>query len=300
MAGLVDWRVIESMTGWAIHKSDEEVDHWNEGAAGWDRRTEFEKAFTQAQVAALDILSTDTVLDACCGTGRLTIPLARRAKSVTGLDAGQNMLDYCADYACREGLDNVRTIPVSNWHDVRPGVDFPLHDVVVACISPASSDIIKLSQCARRQCYSLSFNTPYKFMNVLASLFSGVNDRWPSDSSNRLEDLQLSKYDTCRLFGVNVPFNILFDAGASPTIQYVTGGWSYRGATRKDVCEYLAGFGEVPLSKTELFQANVDKYLTRDETGGYVYRTPDAQMYVLGWDPNDVDAERAEQTWAKY
>ncbi len=300
MAGLVDWRVIESMTGWAIHKSSEEADRWDDGAAEWGRRTEFEEAFTQAQIAALDILPTDAVLDACCGTGRLTIPLARRARSVTGLDAGQNMLDYCAGYARREGLDNVRTILVSNWHDAQPGIDFPVHDVVLACISPASSDIIKLSQCARRQCYSLSFNTPYKFMNVLASLFSGVNDRWPSDSSERLEDMQLSKYDTCRLFGVNVPFNILFDAGASPTIQYVTGGWSYCGSTREDVYEYLAGFGEVPPSKIDLFRSNVDKHLEYNEAEGYVYRTPDAQMYVLGWNPSDVDVERAEQTWAKY
>lgn len=48
MDGIVNWRTFEKMTNWAVSKSDEDARRW----------------------------------DACCGTGRLTLPLARKAKHV--------------------------------------------------------------------------------------------------------------------------------------------------------------------------------------------------------------------------
>lgn len=50
-----------------------------------------------------------TVVDVGAGTGRLTFPLARRAKSVIAVDISAAMCDRLMERAREAGLDNVRT-----------------------------------------------------------------------------------------------------------------------------------------------------------------------------------------------
>ena len=53
MDGIVNWRTFEKMTNWAVSKSDEDARRWDAGADGWQKRIDFEKKFSQAQVDAL-------------------------------------------------------------------------------------------------------------------------------------------------------------------------------------------------------------------------------------------------------
>ena len=279
MDGLVNWRALEKMTGWATRTGEEQIEMWDRGAANWNRRIEFEKEFTQRQVDAMDLRPEDTVLDACCGTGRVTIPMARKVKKVTALDAGTHMLEYCRDNARKAGLTNVETLQL-NWHKATPGVDFPKHDVVVACISPAQADIVKLSSAATRYCYYLSFSKPIAFRHVMAELFEGCSEQWDRVAKE-------SREENPRLLGMNVPFNILYDLGANPTLTYADGGWEYEGADREEIYAFLAGFGQIQPGKEEVFRANADKRIITLDNGRvrYVTRT---QMFVLGWDPNEL------------
>ncbi len=284
--GIVNWRILEKMTGWAVSTGDEEVAYWDTWAEGWDKRMEFEKEFTQRQVDALKLSAEDTVLDACCGTGRLTIPMAKRAKQVTGLDSGADMLERCRQNAQKEGLTNVSIIQVSNWHRVTPGVDFPKHDIVVACISPAQADIVKLSSAATKYCYSLSFSKPIAYRHVLADLFAGATSEWLDNLEEKMKELSNTSHDI-RELGMNVPFNILYDLGANPTVNYVDGGWEYEADTKEEVYAFLSNLGEVLPGKEEIFRNNVNKKLHLMPNGRYRYITR-TQMYVLGWDPNEL------------
>lgn len=69
--------------------------------------TELDKTFSDTEISyVLDRLSIhDEVLDIGCGTGRITLPLARHVGSVTGLDMSQAMLDQAAIKAAAAGLD---------------------------------------------------------------------------------------------------------------------------------------------------------------------------------------------------
>ena len=87
--------------------------------------------------------------------------------------------------------------------------------------------------------------------------------------------------------GLNVPFNLLYDAGANPEVSYVDGGWEHEAETREALYEYLAGFGEVPQEKWERFTRNCDIRIEKTSEGTYRYFAP-TQMYVLGWDPNQL------------
>ncbi len=292
MTGIVNWRLLEKVSGWANRMQDEsEPASWDATAEDWNKRIAFEQEFTARQAAALDLLPTDTVLDACCGPGRLTIPLARRVRQVTALDAGKNMLRFCAENAAKAGVTNVQTLHVANWHKVTPGVDFPQHDVVVACISPAQADIVKLSRAATRFCYSLSFSQPYAYRHVMYELFNGVTAEW-QNGQERLASMELGHPDLGqRVLGLNVAFNILFDLGANPTVNYVDGGWEYEAATREEVYRYLATLGNILPGKEQQFRLNADQRIVELESGRYRFSAL-TQMYVLGWDPNQLDWEK--------
>lgn len=59
-------------------------------------------------VARQKISANERVLDVACGSGNLTIPAARRAAQVTGLDIAPNLLEQARALANYEGLRNVR------------------------------------------------------------------------------------------------------------------------------------------------------------------------------------------------
>lgn len=59
-------------------------------------------------VARQKITARENVLDVACGSGNLTIPAARRATQVTGLDIAPNLLEQGRTVALYEGLRNVQ------------------------------------------------------------------------------------------------------------------------------------------------------------------------------------------------
>lgn len=50
------------------------------------------------------------VLDLACGTGALTLALAKHAQSVTGVDRSPRMLDFAEKRRARKGVSNVRFV----------------------------------------------------------------------------------------------------------------------------------------------------------------------------------------------
>jgi SAM-dependent methyltransferase len=81
-----------------------------------------------------------TVLDIGCGPGTLTIPLAKRAASVTALDISSEMLKRLKENAGKDGLENIRCVN-SSWQEAFAGGQPGRHDVVVASRSLMSADI---------------------------------------------------------------------------------------------------------------------------------------------------------------
>ena len=283
---IIDWLKLEEQTGWAQNKGDEAVPMWDRGADGWQRRIEFEKDFTQAQVdACTRIDSTTTVLDACCGTGRTAIPFARKAKHVYAIDGGEHMLMHCRRNAEAEGLTNITVSQIPNWHTCMPGKEIPKADIAVSVIGPPQADILKFSECASRYCYFLFFTKdPYRF--VMAELFDGVNAEWEA----RKREMRpagpggLSKAQ----LPLTIQFNILTELGAFPTVTYADGAWAHESPSKEELCDYLRGFGQVDEKCEEQFRMNCDKRITQMENGMYRYAY-ESQMYVLGWDPNELD-----------
>jgi SAM-dependent methyltransferase len=97
-----------------------------------------------------------TVLDIGCGPGTLTILLAKKTKTVTGLDIAAQMLKHLKDNAAQEHLNNISYIN-ADWDDAISSNLVEPHDVVVAsrCLHPVDikSSFARLSSIARHSVY---------------------------------------------------------------------------------------------------------------------------------------------------
>ena len=83
---------------------------------------------------------------------------------------------------------------------------------------------------------------------------------------------------------------MLYQYGANPTVDYVDGGWKYEADTAEEVYRYLAGFSHdgVPKDRWSVFCSNCDKRMEKTPEGIYRYFAK-TQMYILGWDPSEID-----------
>jgi 23S rRNA (uracil1939-C5)-methyltransferase len=57
-------------------------------------------------IQLLDLEATDRVLDLFCGLGNFSLPLARQAEQVVGVEGSPDMIQRARDNARRNGIDN--------------------------------------------------------------------------------------------------------------------------------------------------------------------------------------------------
>lgn len=103
-------------------------------------------------VSKIKLGEEDTVLDIGCGNGAITIPLAKKAKSVTALDSSDKMLEILRENVAAENLTNIKYINQDIEHV--DADELGPHDVVVASrsisgladIKPALEKINQIAQ----------------------------------------------------------------------------------------------------------------------------------------------------------
>ena len=89
-------------------KKDRSKD-WNKAAPNFGKSAKKDDYHTKL-IERIDVTKDDTLLDLGCGEGSITIPLAKKAKSVTGVDSAYKMLEILNEKAQRENVDNIKTI----------------------------------------------------------------------------------------------------------------------------------------------------------------------------------------------
>jgi 2-polyprenyl-3-methyl-5-hydroxy-6-metoxy-1,4-benzoquinol methylase len=93
-------------------RSNEKRD-FDKEAAAWDEnpaRVKLADDVAAAMTRQVPLNGAMEVVDFGCGTGLLTLRLAPRVRSITGVDSSQGMLDVLAAKVAREKLANVRTL----------------------------------------------------------------------------------------------------------------------------------------------------------------------------------------------
>jgi SAM-dependent methyltransferase len=146
----IDWNAL-----WAADSSHSnwnktsQKDLWNKRAASFSQRInrvmagreELDKDdYISKMLAKIEVKPEWSVLDIGCGPGTLSIPLAKKAKSVTALDISSEMLKHLRANSVSNNLTNIRYIN-SAYQDAFKENLVEKVDVVVASRSLMSGDM---------------------------------------------------------------------------------------------------------------------------------------------------------------
>jgi SAM-dependent methyltransferase len=251
---------------------------WDDHAAFYDQMAKMEARFTLNQINCFDTDPYDSVLDVGCGPGRITVPMASRAKRVTALDSSSKMLEYCMKNVKEAGLTNV-TPKLLDWHEVEPGKNLEQHDIVICSRSPGMKDIMKLSKLARKYVVLINWsnNAPCIPM-IVGFLFDGTEEE--DDEKQRV------KY-SCRdrRLGNNLLYNRIYDLGFNPNLKIVEDGFTKDFNSREEAYEDLRRLRpNMPANKMPIFKKNVDKFLAENPDGSFTYLAK-TKTVVVWWKP---------------
>ncbi|MGM9533913.1 MAG: class I SAM-dependent methyltransferase [Intestinibacter sp.] len=277
MKSIINWKELQAIASQRPPQPEKntkkpEVNMWDNIATFYNKMNKMEREYTLKQLKYIDISPEDTVLDVCCGAGRLSVPIAKIAKHVTGLDSSKEMLKYFKQNVEEAGLDNVDTI-FMDWNDVVPGENVQKHDIVIASRNGAIQDFEKLSALANKYVVVLCWANAPSIPEITGYLFEGTG------LDNKVH------FNKDRRLGYNVMFNMLYDLGYDANINVVDDGYTQTYNSREEAYEDLRNLKpEMSDDKMDIFKKNVDKFLTENEDGTVTYLCK-TKTYVLGWKP---------------
>ena len=122
----IDWAYF-----WAkkLEAKKDRTKDWNKAAPNFGKSAKKDDYHTKL-IERIDVSENDTLLDLGCGEGSITIPLAKMAKSVTGVDSAYKMLEILNEKAKKDNIRNITTIE-EDLTKITIG-NVGKHDIVVA------------------------------------------------------------------------------------------------------------------------------------------------------------------------
>jgi len=201
--GLIKWDELWKFKLLTSHRIElGNTSYWDKRATGFNENMAQMQDLTKNQLDRMQLLPEYTVLDIGAGTGRLTIPVAKRVKQVTAVEPSANMFALLKSNAKKENIHNI--VPInSSCEELNASNGVHPHDVVLASFSLFMVDIANALQ----------------KMNALANkrvyLFSSAS-KWIS------EELQKIVYDDTMPFTSGdyiYVYNILHDLGILANVE---------------------------------------------------------------------------------
>jgi SAM-dependent methyltransferase len=184
MSGIINWNELwkASHHNGFHHHGENLADHWDRRAKEFNRKVMRHKERSESQIASLGLSPEDTVLDIGAGTGRLAIPMAKIARSVTALDQSSGMLDCLKENMSTEGIANIQILQKS-WQDVSLD-EIPPHDVVLSSNSLGVFDLqealTKMNDLAVKAVYIFTFTNRTRDDGFRNSLLPKHHHRAPN------------------------------------------------------------------------------------------------------------------------
>ncbi len=135
----IDWNTLRSnalaQKGW----QEKSPADWDKKACSFSSRNKSTE-YVDLILSHLPLRSSFTVLDIGSGPGTLALPLARKVKSVTAIDFSHGMLNVIDELACREKIDNIKTVQCA-WEDDWQQKGLQPHDIAIASRSMGVKDL---------------------------------------------------------------------------------------------------------------------------------------------------------------
>ncbi len=281
MAGIINWEELRQLTmppevsrmasgqGGNMFDNDQSANMYNQMAG-------MEKTYTLNQINCFETTKKDTVLDIGCGPGRISVPMAQRAKSVTSLDQSEKMLNHCKRNAKEAGVTNLKAL-LLDWKDAILGENLEQHDIVIASRSVGMNDIKKISSFARKYVVVIAWANAPNIPMIIGGLFEGVGE------ARKFPQMRID-----RRIGYNVTYNTVYDAGYDPNIKIVVDGFTKDFASKEDAYKDLWRLQQTAEpAPVPIFKKNVDKWLSKNKSGGVTFRR-ETKSFVIWWEPKSA------------
>lgn len=210
-------------------------------------------------------ISEASVLDIGCGTGIYTLPLAREAAMVIGLDDSEAMMARLADEIAAARIHNVHSTR-SSWKDADlSSLGFEkAFDIAWASMTPAvqtQQDFERMEQCARKWCVYIGWGRKRR-NTLMEEAFSAHGLRYGPPP------------------GVGAAYEVLVGLGRAPSLDYFETSWDWEG-TAAEALEDMVCFIEMQGAGAD--RDLLAEVLSRHERGGRVYHKTDVEEGVLVW-----------------
>lgn len=150
--------------------------NWNDRADMYNEIAFSELDDSRMYLDAIGVREGDTVIDVCCGPGRMSVLAAERGARVVGLDSSEGMLAHARANAEAMGVAERCEFRLMDWDHVLPGQNLQVADVVMASRCGAIMQVEKLSALAKRTVGVQIFANAPSIPALLDVLFSGCGD----------------------------------------------------------------------------------------------------------------------------
>ena len=150
--------------------------NWDDRADMYNQIAFSELDDSRTYLDAIGVREGDTVIDVCCGPGRMSVLAAERGAYVVGVDSSEGMLAHARANAEAMGVAERCDFRLMDWDHVLPGQNLKPADVVMASRCGAIMQVEKLSALAKRTVGVQIFANAPSIPALLDVLFSGCGE----------------------------------------------------------------------------------------------------------------------------
>lgn len=259
------WNIIWKESVLKLPKKDT-TKSWNKIATKFDEWMKKDD-YPGELVSKIKIQKGDSVLDIGSGNGAITIPLAKKARSVTAIDISTKMLNLLREKAVKENISNIKCIK-SKIEDLKVD-EIGEHDVVVASrsfngITDIQLELEKVNQIARKYVYITLW---------------GINNREFESKIARLLGRQSYQHPD-----YTIVMNILKDMGIHAHAEPLKSNTLNFYSNLDDALERIQWrIGE--LNEEEKIQVKdyLNKTLTKNRDGTFSYSRTNSKWVLIWW-----------------
>lgn len=209
------------------------------------------------------------ILDVGCGAGKYCAALSDECYKAIGTDLSPKMIEYAQKRATQYGKNNLE-FRCDNWSeiDIKKEGLINKFDLVIACMTPAICN----------------YNTFKKFMDC--SKNSGIFCCGTRRSDSVTDEIdKLLGFDKLDKSSDNIPlyvFNILWENGYYPNIEYIDQSWNSDMEFEK-ACDVYINRCKAKYDIDQEQQQIVKRYLQDISKNGVVYETIETTKAVVYW-----------------
>lgn len=132
-----------------------ETSYWDKQATIFNENASYMQDLTHKQLERIILKPEHSVLEVGAGTGRITLPLAKKVKNVTAVEPSLNMLNILKANSKKENTKNITYVQKA-IEDLEP-TKVKSHDIVLASFSLVMADVeevlMKMNTIASKSVY---------------------------------------------------------------------------------------------------------------------------------------------------